>query len=479
MGALAALPNPGFSMTVLPILLLPLLIMAISVVVLIRLLLSLRAATVTTCRGCGENLWGRPKLRICPTCNGDRRVARSKRGVDGGRRLIRRRRRAVGFLVSLLLLCGVWIGLVVTYVEAGPRLDPYKPTGLLIHEAVERQDELDASGRIGDSNGALQELRNRISRLSAADIQAVADHALKREQDSRFGQTLYDDKWMGFIEAAHDQGHLLSAQWLRYVQQGAGQATTLLSLRQEVRRGDPLAMWVSCSPFTEVSRFDVSFEPDGPLVIGGHNVGMLEKYGPDTMFGLKAAPLFGPRLIDLPPDVLASLTDGPQTAELTATMKVRDRRDASGNPVYSRRIAMQGAWTLLPASSSSLTIDAGIQRKTLARMAAATKVENIGGGYALRISGKYDAWVQYPFACRIYLANNRGEWELGRCICRSGVIKETLRLPQRTTQLVTGFGRFPAEVDVIIRPCDEDAVRTIECTRTWRGDIVIPDVSIY
>lgn len=86
-------------MMLLPILvLLPLLIMTIIAVLLIRLHLSLRVSTVTTCRGCGENLWGCPKLGICPTCDGDRRVPRAQGGADGGRSIIRRRRKKVALL---------------------------------------------------------------------------------------------------------------------------------------------------------------------------------------------------------------------------------------------------------------------------------------------------------------------------------------------------------------------------------------------
>ena len=144
----------------------------------IRLFLSLRVYSVTTCRGCGENLWGRPKLPICPTCGGDRRVPRSKRGADGGRGRVRRRRRAVALLTLIALVCGVWLGGVIAFIAAGPRLNPYKPTWLLIDEAVRAQEAIDnasrATGDPGLENAAVTELTNRIGTLDHTDIAIAA-----------------------------------------------------------------------------------------------------------------------------------------------------------------------------------------------------------------------------------------------------------------------------------------------------------------
>ena len=470
-------------MTLLPNLLLPLLLIAISAAILIRLLLSLRVSTVTTCRGCGENLWGRPKLPICPTCGGDRRVPRSKRGADGGRGRIRRRRRAVALLTLIALVCGVWLGGVIAFIAAGPRLNPYKPTWLLIDEAVRTQQAMDdlRQGSLdpGAENAAMTELDKRIGTMSRADLQLLINRALAFQQDDIAAGQLPPNargQWYWLVEYAHGLGRVSAADWARYLSQGADGSLTL-TLRSQVTRGDPLVMAIHCNP-DFAGGLQVSYESDLVPTIAGRKVAAPEP--PAASIG-RSLNQPDQTVVDLPPDLLSSLSDGPQTADVTAVVNVRDGNRPNGPPIYSKSITLHGVWLLVPVSSPSLTVDTTIEQHALDIMTSETQALFSGGGASLLVQGNYANYASLTtsrFAYRVYLRGGGHEWEVGR-----GVVSGNLNVNLQTFAYGSAGrqaapGAFPPKVDVIIRPSDEDAVRTIDCTKTWRGEIVVPNVQV-
>jgi hypothetical protein len=331
---------------------LPLLALVISAGIALRLLLGLRLASVTTCRGCGANLWGMRKA-ICPTCGGDRRVPRSRRGADGGRSRVRRRRRAVAAMAFLATLTGVWLGFVIAYVAAGARWGPHKPTWLLTDEAVRAQQALDDSGQgplsPDTENAALTELTNRIPKLGHSQLQALIDRALAlQEDDVATGRAQQNARcqWYSLVERAHGLGLVAGPDWARYLSQGADGSLALL-LRNQVTRGDPLVLAINCTPVFG-GGLDVSFESDRVPTIAGHKVGV--PHAPAaSVNGLGNPP--DETVIDLPPDLLSSLTDGPQNTDVTAVVNVRDKSLPAGPPIYRKSITLHGVWMLQPASS--------------------------------------------------------------------------------------------------------------------------------
>jgi hypothetical protein len=183
--------------------------------------------------------------------------------------------------------------------------------------------------------------------------------------------------------------------------------------------------------------------------------------------------------VDLPADFLATLRDGPQSAGVAVTVTVSNALQQNAPPLHKTTVTPQGSWTLTPASSPSLTIDNSIQKNTLKEMAARTTASFAGKGAFLFVNGDYSQWTPYPFAFRVYVRGEGREWEVGRAAALLGKVSLELRpFNYARAGFPLGGWEFPPVVDVVIRPSDEDAVRTIECTKIWHGEIVIPNVPV-
>jgi hypothetical protein len=386
-------------------------------------------------------------------------------------------------------LCVLWLGSVIAYVAAGARLNPYKPTWALIDEAVRTQQSLDGASyaSIGPDaeNTAMTELTNRIATMRRDQLQALIDRALALQQDDvamgRAPQNLRY-QWYSLVERAHGSGLLSAADWARYLSQGADGSLALL-LRGQVTRGDPLVLAIDCNPVFG-NGLEVSFDSDFVPTIAGHKVSTPNSRATSVIaYGHPS----GETVVDLPPDLLSSLADGPQNADVTAVVNVRDKGLPLGPPVYSKTIILHGAWELLPASSPSITVDKTIQQQELNMMASLTRAQFAGNGTVLYIQANYGglAWGHPSLsssskAYRVYIGAGGSEWEVGRAVA-SANLNLTLSL-QHLTDGKSGrgivAGELPPTVDVVIRPNDQDAVRTVGCTQTWRGEIVVPNVPV-
>lgn len=466
---------------------LPLLALVISGAVAMWLLLHLRLASVTTCRGCGENLWGMRKVAICPTCGGDRRVPRSQRGADGGRGRVRRRRRATAALTWVAALSALCLGFDIAYVAAGKQLNSYKPTWVLIEEAARAQKALDDARQddpnVVAENAPMAELTNRIPTMPRDHLQSLIDRALELQQDDvKTGRAQQNIRyqWYCLIERAQGLGLVSASDWARYLSQGADESLTLL-LRRQVTRGDPLVLAINCNPVFG-GGLQVTFDSDHVPTIAGRKAGTPHPPAPYYWVDEKDE-----TVVDLPPDLLSTLPDGAQSTDVTAIVNVRDNSHPSDPPVYSKTITLSGVWTLLPASTPSLTIDKSIQNHELDMMTSATHASFVGNGMMgvflsldwnfAYVVANHPSLLQSRTAYRVYARGDGREWELGRVIAQSNLNVTFPSSGYAAPGRITSH-ELPSVVDIVIRPNDEDAVRTIVCTQTWRGEIVVPNVPV-
>lgn len=248
-----------------------------------------------------------------------------------------------------------------------------------------------------------------------------------------------------------------------------------VTFRQQVSRGDPLVMAIHLLP-TLGAQTKVTYQSDHVPTVAGRRTGTPEP----PQLTIAGYPIESDETaVDLPGDLVASLKDGPQSADVTVTANVQDGGQLNGPSLYRTSVTLHGGWTLMPASSPSLTIDTSVQKAALEQMARRTAVQFAGNGDALTINADFYQWASYPFAFRVYVRGEGREWEVCRAVARSGKVNLFLRpFYYAKAGFPLGRGKFPPRVDVIIRPNEEDAVRTIDCTRTWRGDVVVPDVPV-
>lgn len=415
------------------------------------------------CRRCGFDLFGLPDdQNRCPECGSDVRAASA---VQTGHR--RRRMGMVYTGFALLLLAG----LIVIGAGGGVLRDvdwqAAKPAAWLAREA-----------RNGDV-AAWNELsrRTRNGWISADRAQSLVTHALALQKD--LAKT-----WLpaagDFIETARSTKLVTDADWQTYARQ-APQLS--LRWRAKVRQGDDsLPGRVSFGPSRAGTmgklsvRINTPCDTNEPLVIpprqgggGGYSQQSLAGGGGgSSSVNLR-----------LDPKQVQTAPLGKRTTTIQLSAEVREQWDANV-PVIEWTQDLTADWELVgpdvqtvevvPDDSSEMRrqIEKGI---VVARLDVQRPLNGRDEGRQISLN-LIIAALPLPLAHDVFLRSADREWRL-TSISVSGA-----------THYGTG-GDIPAKdnfdatrVDVIFRPSPGAAHHSVDITRMWNGEIVIPDVVV-
>ncbi len=454
------------------------------------------------CRWCGFDVSGTwPASPTCPECGAGLKRERAIRIGQRRRRRVPLALGAVLVVFPVLLLVGVFLSIV-----SGSSIDRFKPVGLLLFESrfagPERSAALAAELVSRQSNGT----------LSAAQRARVVGAALRRQGDPACP---WDTAWGELIDDARVDGTLSDADTNRFLNQAA---VVDVVARARLRAGDPLPLMVDLAearvgPGSQLlaavhlgaasidgkavgrERPTSPFPFQPPTNVGPGLIGWFQLLGANSGWGPGGQSYGSARvLLDVPADL------GPGRHRLDLEIDIRTQ-------VWNPR----GGWQWNPTSARPTGPDVRTIRRSLeftvaggpsegletipptpeatAKLAEALRPEQLygqGGGFG-------GEWVNVsidlgdvPVPCAFEVVARRGEreWKLGTIASgRScGDTNEMYLMPQEdadTRQLAARVARLDVStVELVFRPSAEAALRTVDQTRFYGGEVVVADVAV-
>jgi len=407
------------------------------------------------CRKCGFDLFGLPGDQArCPECGGD--LAARGAIVRGHRQ---RRMGLVYSGVALLLLFAVIV--VAAARESYNRVDwqRAKPVAWLAWEAR------------GGSASAWKELERRViaGRVSKERVVALTDHALAWQKDlTRRWEPAVGD----FVEAARHT--ITEEQWRTYAIQ-VPQVSLLF--RAKVRRGDPLPAVIVFTPSRggrtgQLSmRFERILETDDPLI----DVSQLARgggYSQSSLGGSGTSGLYLP----LNAKAVEAAAAGKRTTKLKIPVEIREKWDAPG---IAWTPELSADWELVERDVATVEIVPDDSPKLRGQIEGAVKVQEIkvrdryqrSAGTNLSIDFKIGS-LPAPLSHEVILRGPTREWKVAS-VTTAGATS------YGTGGFIRDKDNFDARrVDVILRPSTRPAAGSVNITRAWNGEIVIPDVEV-
>lgn len=431
-------------LTLPPITLALLSLLAFSVYLLRRSLRGRPLGDHPTCSRCSFDLFNRPETSTrCPECGSDLTAPRAI--LTGARR-----RNPAFVLASLtLLLLTLASSLTLTYrLITDPRLIPFQPTFVLpLHF---RYGPLAAP--------ALAELQSRIvtGQAPASSASGVIGHILFRQSNPK---VLWNPTHGDFIETLHAFSLLPAADWTTYLKQCA---TFTARIRPNIRTGDPVPLELALTTrvgarrtLTGTFTIDVTFDdqPARPPRSPGRR-------GPSRLSSYTS--LVRHTLL---PVTYASLTPGPHTAHVSTTFYSGPPDD----PLEAHRQSFDLPFTLHPADHPTVHIlDEPDLREQVAR---AIRVD-VGVTDYISADPMFQIRApNSPCALSYDVIIRSGTKELGR---NSFTIDKGSPSPSRVSP--TFLDRLPTHVDIILRPNPDPAAETVDITEICAGDIVLPNI---
>lgn len=292
------------------------------------------------CRGCGFDLFGKPAEQTrCSECG---RLVTRPRAIRIGNR--QRSAMAVFFGVMALLPGLGMIGLMIAVAYAGPEMDRHKPSWWLMAELSMAGPEM--------RTRTLAELGNRLAsgNLSASQIETVAEHALAVQANTRIA---WYPPWGDFIELARATGQVSDTQWNRYLVQAVASALSL-KVDPRVRRGDPIPMQIHRRPGRVGLAFSMTVVAQLTFTIDGVVVDT-NRVARGWSVNLREGGIESDR-IDLSPEVLARLSDGPHTLTMSCAMRITTSIDKTGDPVTQTVVELEAPVEIVPADAETMNL---------------------------------------------------------------------------------------------------------------------------
>ena len=414
------------------------------------------------CGTCGFDLFGLPDDQAkCPECGND---LGARGAVQTGHRVRRVPLAVTG--AAMLLLFTLILGTEGVKVVRQIKWQQVKPAAWLAREA-----------RNG-SPVAWMELgrRARVGELSDEHARPLVADALAWQKDlARVWLPAVGD----FIEDARAGSRVTDADWATYCRQAP---QFLLRWRAKVRRGDPLPGSVSTVAARVGSsgrlsvRINGFIDSDDPLVVqprrspgaaGGHSQSTLNFAGGGGSSGV---------FLQLDPKAVTAAPLGKRATAVHFSTEVRETWDKPGTVAWTHTLSSD--WELVSPDAQTVERVPDDNPKVRQQIEAGLKVIRLDVQGAPSATGKRHmtlavqvATPPVPLAFDAFLRSGGREWKL-----------TTISFSSATQYHTGGYlrdeaGDFDARrVDVILRPAPQAAYSTVDITRVWMGEIVIPDV---
>jgi hypothetical protein len=422
------------------------------------------------CRKCGFDLFGRPAGSTrCSECGAD--LTRG-RAIRTGRRERRRglaRVAGTGVLLSAVLLTGAgW-----TQVRR-VNWQQHKPVWWLAREARSRQP--------GTRDASLAELARRISlggrgKITDEQLAPLLDRAFTLQADT---SQPWVPGWGLLIESAHDANRLSDSRWDLYRVQGFA---LRLKVRDLIRRGDPIPIefWAdpprlgTTKPAMNVRILGGVADLAPELTIGGQVISDA-RHGPGTLvLSWVATPqLRGSAIYEPPASVFGSLSDGPQTAQVSCLVTLWEPSSYPPVGPQTRRPpvhqVLRASCRLVPSGTPTVGTAIDERRRPAVERSIRVMAADLDGTGTLTLSldGKS---APVPMAFDVYVRQGEREWPVGPATFGSGGYAGpyvTARCPELA----------PGAAELILRPDPAAAVQTTGITTVWGDEIRIAPVNL-
>ena len=412
------------------------------------------------CNRCGFDLFGLPADQAkCPECGNDL----SARGaVQAGHH--HRRMGSVYLGTAILLMFVLLLGTQGPGVVRQINWQQMKPVAWLAREA--RNGVPAAWLELGR--------RARLAELSQAQANALVVDALAWQKDlSRLWLPQVGD----FVEDARTGKLVSDADWATYCRQAP---QFKLTWRAKVRKGDPLPGNVStvAARVGTAGRLSVringAIHSEDPLVIpprraggGGHSQSTLNATGGGGSSGV---------FLRLDPTAVAAAPLGKRTTVVQFSTEVRESWDTPGTVAWTHTLAAD--WELVAADAQTVERIPDDNPELRKQIEASVKLllEAQPGRSAAAPYVSLAVMVTappVPLSFDAFLRNGGREWKLATISFASATQYHT------SGYLSSDAGDFDARrVDVILRPAPDAAHNTVDITRVWMGEIIIPDVEV-
>ncbi|HYE18153.1 MAG TPA: hypothetical protein VEA69_06900 [Tepidisphaeraceae bacterium] len=405
------------------------------------------------CRRCEYDLYGVPGVAVCPECGAD--VGGPGAVVAGGAR----RRRPRVALAAAVALVGLVVGLVLTWREAGRawEVDANRPTWWLVGRL--------ADARPAERDRAFAELARRqgAGTLTAGQVASAAERLIAIQGDRAVP---WNAGWGDFVEAGREAGAVPDGPWATY----ARQAPVLeLRNRQTVRRGEPMPLYIGVGPSRVGRGQALQVRYTARFRVGGQALSGQPWAGANDLSAFGAGGRFD--RLDLPAEVLAALADGPQSLEADFEVEAFDK---SGQSAAKWALAERRPWALVAAGAATVEVVRSAQLDAeVARALGARSVLYQPDGFVW-VPLEVGPGMSADLAVDVSFRAGGQTWPAGRAtmlVKHSGTTAGSARdLPATFRELRT--------VDVVLRGSADAARGTVEMTRVWGGEVVIPGVPV-
>lgn len=418
------------------------------------------------CRRCGFDQFGRPGGCVCTECGAD---LTRRRALRIGHR--QKRRRLIGAVLPLLIVCGAWIGAVGWGRARGVDWNRHKPLWLLEREA--------AGANAAARDAAVTELARRLSAglLPAAVEQSLEDRALALQADLKLP---WVPAWGELLEQSGNAGRLSKEQWERYVAQSLALS---LEARPKVRRGDPLPVRVKWGP-TRVGKasFPLLVTLEWDVAVGHARTGLLTQgrvaprqfqVGP----GPSGGGVYAEGLCDLD-HLLKGMSNGKHTVRVAARVDGKPNLRRQQTPISkATEVTLEAPWELVPPDQPTVHVTDDPSH----REAVEAALKLYGMHYATSPTAPARLWgyvdSDAPPVPLCYEAHVRVGFSRLRC---GEVMLSPLGQGGRSPVLteVPGPPLEARTVDLILTPSPQRAARTVDVTEIWGVPIVFRDVPV-
>ncbi len=405
------------------------------------------------CRRCDFDLTGLPKESgRCPECGAD--LSRT-RAIRIGHR---HRRPVLATLATLMILpVPGGVGAVGWLLATGRDLSQYEPASLLRFSAL----HLNAAA----SDAALRELMSRAAakKLTRAQVDQVVADALAIQADDR---RRWSPLWGDFIEGASWLKMLSDEDWSRYYVRLV-ETSLVFDVRAKVRRGDVLPLRFSSCTGRGGTRTSVVLPPvDVRLTVDGGTVVYDRK---DPMSAKEGPWVTGPRsmVIAVTPWKLDALSDGPHTTTLdflvTTPKYWRGQR-------AQRPLRVTRPWRLVSADVTTVTPHDEPDLKP--KVAGAIRVVGaVANGESLVLTIDVSGCpVDVSFL--VFARYDGIECQLGSFAAPASPLTTRIDFGAQARKF-TG-----SRMDLILRSDPRAAVRTIDVTQFWVGQIELKEIAV-
>jgi hypothetical protein len=407
------------------------------------------------CRACGFDLFGAPAGSTrCAECGAD--LTRPRAFRDGHRR---RQPTIIAAGLIALAFAAIVAGAAGSVRSSGYDVNRIKPTAWLAAEA--------RWNRGATATSALNELSRRLAARELSDDQIVslAGHALAHQRDFA---TPWNPAWGALFEQAHAARKVPRDMWGRYASVAVESACTL-EVRRDVRRGDPIPVRVRYAEprlatpgWSDITWISTRFSIDG-TTLREHEERAAD--AGEVFAGGADGPAFA-----LAPTSKATrnLAPGPHELGYEMTFHYRLLNGAG----MQNTVVLARPWTLVSADARTVRLvrdptlrPAMEQGMVLEEM---TKSSARDARVLVTIAGRQRP---VPVAYDVVFRAHGREWSLGSVHFNTGERLGTKIEGQIDNRSVTSG-------DIILRPSESAARRSVDITEIWDGEITIRNVKI-